>query len=456
MHFKDNENKDTTQQNLNPSQESVGQNLTPPASQGSVVKPESPATENTKKPKKSKESGFVKILGISFLTSLISSFIFFSLFVVAFIYIFNIDWQNLPNLNLNERQNDQVKTSEIVRETTNLQIINEDSELIETVQRTNDSVVSIVITRNVGQIEGLFGFGTSSNTANPTQVGAGTGFIVSEQGHIITNRHVVNVENASYTVVFNDGKTVEAEILDKDRVLDIAVLQVQVEDRELIPLQIGDSNNIRVGQTVLAIGNSLGRFGNSVSRGIVSGLNRNVLATDGRGGTTEMLNNVIQTDASINPGNSGGPLLDVLGNVIGVNVARAEADNVAFAIPINDVKIILESVIEKGSIQRPFIGIRYREITPEIAQRNNLKVDYGVVIISQDNQPAVTPNSPADKAGLKTNDIILKINDQRVDMLNPIPSILGNYRVGDEIILTVLRGEDEIKIKLVLGLFDSN
>lgn len=390
-------------------------------------------------------------VGAGFFGGLISSFLFFSLILIALIYFFDININDLRQGKLGfnkEEEKEKNSKVEVITETTKREIIDEDSEIIKTVKKTDESVVSIVITQNLETSGSLFD--SIISNSKPTQVGAGTGFVVSKEGHIITNRHVVSAQNASYTVVFSNGQSAEAKVLDRDAFLDIAVLKVDSKNKDLKPLPIGKSSDLQMGQTVLAIGNSLGRFGNSVSRGIISGLGRNVIASDGRGGEAEMLTNVIQTDASINPGNSGGPLLDIQGNVIGVNVARADADNVAFAIPIDDVKIILETVIETGQIQRPFIGIRYRDITPEIAQRNNLKFDYGAVIISQDDQPAITPNSPAEKAGLKERDIILEINKKKITPTSTIPSIISGYRPGDEINLKVLRDKEVLDIKLVL------
>jgi serine protease Do len=403
-------------------------------------------------PKVKKSSSFGSFV-MGFLIAFLIFILLLALLLGSLYYTGRITNANLKQIiNPNSEEAEKELPTEVVRERTRLQIINEDSEVIETVKKTDESVVSVIISRDAENLDDFFGIETGGSSPQRSEVGAGTGFIVSKEGHIITNRHVVGAENNSYTVVFSDGAIVDAEILGRDTLLDIAVLKIEPGEKELKPLPIGDSSAIQVGQTVLAIGNSLGRFGNSVSRGIVSGLDRTVIASDGDGGSSEILNNVIQTDASINPGNSGGPLLDIYGNVIGVNVARAEADNIAFAIPIDDVKIVLESVIETGQIQRPFIGIRYREITPEIAKQNNLKKDYGIIVISENNEPAVAPESSAQKAGIKQGDIILEINENQINIKNPLQKQIQKYRVGDKIKLKVLREDKEFEVTVELGL----
>jgi serine protease Do len=346
--------------------------------------------------------------------------------------------------------NSTTETKEVIREISNVRVINEDSAVTEVVENSDESVVSVVITQDLNRVQDLFNESDNRPGAGQTRVGAGTGFIISREGYIITNRHVVDQENADYTVVFSDGTSFSAEVLDRDTILDIAVLKIEPEDKELKPLALGESDSIKVGQTAIAIGNSLGEFSNSVSKGVISGLGRTITASDGNGQNAEVLDNIIQTDASINPGNSGGPLLDIQGNVIGVNVARADADNVSFAIPIDDVKVIVESVVENGEIRRPFLGIRYREITPEFAAQNDLNVEGGVLIIGAENEPGISPNSAADKAGLQENDIILKINDQRLDEDNSLRGLIQRNRVGDTITLDVLRDGEEIKINAVL------
>jgi S1-C subfamily serine protease len=362
------------------------------------------------------------------------SIIFYGLFMVAGIYIGS---QYLGSTSAQETQ--------IVRtEINNIKTVDENSAVIETVQATTDGVVSISVSRNVNTVQG---------GSRDIRLGAGTGFIISSTGYIITNRHVVNQQDVEYSVVFNNGDMVPAVVLDTDRYLDIAVLKIDVKE-PLKPLNLGDSDTLAPGQTVIAIGNSLGEFNNSISKGVVSGLGRTITASDPSGDNVETLDDIIQTDASINPGNSGGPLLDIAGNVIGVNVARAQGgENVGFAIPINNVKLIVESVLENGKILRPYLGIRYISITPELARTNDLSANSGVLISGDSQANAVVKNSPADKAGLADGDIILSIDGKEINTDNKLPTLLLKYRSGDKVKLKVLRETKEVEIEITLENF---
>jgi serine protease Do len=256
-------------------------------------------------------------------------------------------------------------------------ITQEDKSVIEVTKNTLQSVVSVVVTKDLPRIQR----NSLQSSTEAVQVGAGSGFIVSADGYIVTNRHVIDDTSASYTVVMNDGEQVPAKVLARDTFLDIGILKIE---RNNLPfLRLGDSDKVEVGQRVIAVGNALGEFQNSVTTGIISGKLRSIVASDGNG-SSERLENIFQTDTSINPGNSGGPLLDYVGNVIGVNVAVSRnAENIAFAIPINDVKKVIDSVIQFGVIKRPYIGVRYLNVTAEVAKENNLKVEYGALIQSQ-------------------------------------------------------------------------
>jgi len=217
-------------------------------------------------------------------------------------------------------------------------------------------------------------------------------------------------------------------------------------------VELGDSSGLKVGQTAIAIGNALGEFRNTVSTGVISGLSRSITA-GGPGIGSEQLTGVIQTDASINPGNSGGPLLNIAGQVIGINTAIVQgAQNIGFAIPINEVKKSIDNVKEHGRIIRPWLGVRYVLINKSIAAANNLKIDYGALIVRGDNKTdlAVIPGSPADKAGLEENDIILEINNGKIDEKNPLANAIGKLNPGDEITLKVMhKGEEKVvKVKL--------
>jgi len=354
--------------------------------------------------------------------------------------------------------------------------VKEESAVITAVDKVSPAVVSIIITKNlpnIRQYNNPFGseffrqfFGSDfpgffeqapqdnnqQNQGGTTkqEIGGGTGFIITKDGFIVTNKHVIVDSEADYTVLMNDGKKYPAKVLASDPVIDIAVLKINAAN--LPTVELGDSTNLKVGQSVIAIGNALGEFRNTVSTGVISGLARSVTA-GGAGIGSEQLINVIQTDASINPGNSGGPLLNIAGQVIGINTAMAQgAQNIGFAIPINEVKSTIESVQKTGRIIRPWLGVRYVIINKAIADANKLAVDYGAIIARGQNATdlAVIPGSPADKAGLAENDIILKINGQKITEENPLANIVAKLKPGDEITLRVMHQgkEKDIKVKL--------
>lgn len=332
------------------------------------------------------------------------------------------------------------------------------------VERSAPAVVSIVITKDVPKYRNIFrspfGFGfpffdereesLDETETERKQVGSGSGFLISNDGYIVTNKHVVSDATAEYTVILSDEREYPAKVLALAPSNDIAV--IKIEGKDFPSLSLGDSDTIRVGQTVIAIGNPLGEFANSVSRGIISGLKRSVIAGSGYG-DTETLDNIIQTDAAINPGNSGGPLFNIDGEVIGINVAVAQgAENIGFALPVNSIKRVVEEVKTTGKLSTPYIGVRYVVLDKEVAQQYGLEVDHGALILRGERMTdlAVIPGSPADKAGLVENDIILEIDGKKIDTDQTLGDLIAEKRVGDEVILKVWHKGDTKEIKLKL------
>ena len=317
--------------------------------------------------------------------------------------------------------------------------VNEQSETIEVVKKVSPSVVSIT---SEGSTPGLFG------SVQKTK-GAGTGFIVESNGLIVTNKHVVSDKNAAYSVFTNDGKEYKAEVKALDPLNDVAFIKI---DAKGLPVaELGNSDDLQVGQSVVAIGNALGQYQNTVTTGVVSGIGRAIEAGDSTGTSAETLENVIQTDAAINPGNSGGPLANIGGQVIGINTAiDQQGQLIGFAIPINMIKKQIDSVKTSGKIERPILGIRYLPITKEFVARNNLKTEKGVLVYGGSDL-AVLPDSPAAKAGIKEGDIILKMGNDDLDKTHSIIGLLQKYSPGDKVTLTILRDSNEQKIDVTLG-----
>ena len=344
-------------------------------------------------------------------------------------------------------------------------VLEEESAVIEVVQKSNPAVVSIIVSKDLPKVEEFlfnpfgdedffiapFGFNSSNDGLETQQVGAGSGFIVDSDGLIITNKHVVSDEEADYTVITFDGKRYEATVLAKDPLNDLAIVKIDAKD--LPTLELGDSEKVVLGQRVIAIGNTLGKLRNTITTGVVSGIGRTVTAGD-RLGSVQQLDEVIQTDAAINPGNSGGPLLNLAGQVIGVNTAIDRSGQlVGFSIPSNEARKALGDTIEYGRILRPFIGIRYVLISEGFALSRDLPVDYGALVVVGDSVsgPGVTPNTPADDAGLSEGDIVLEINGKAINEDNTLIKMLKDYNPGDEVVLTVLRNGEQSEILLELG-----
>lgn len=313
--------------------------------------------------------------------------------------------------------------------------------IINVVQDAEDSVVSIVISREV-QVGGFF---TPPRTERQ-EVGGGSGFIVSEDGLIVTNRHVVQDTDAEYTVFLPDGTSYPATVLARDPLQDLAVLQVDANDNQLAALPLGNSENLQMGQTVVAIGNALGEFQNTISVGVVSGLGRNITASDGT--TAESIEDVIQTDAAINRGNSGGPLLNLAGEVIGINTATVVgAQNIGFAIPINDVARSISQVQQGREITYPLLGVEYISINPRIQETDDLPVEYGALVV----EGGVRPGSAAAEAGIQSGDIILGIDGERIDREQALSELIRRHEPGDEVSIVVLRDGEELTLSAELG-----
>lgn len=344
-----------------------------------------------------------------------------------------------------------------------------EAEIIKTVEKANPAVVAITVSKNVPTYEryyesipspfddffggGFFNWTVPHLRQNGTEtlkVGGGSGFLVSSDGYIVTNRHVVDDESAEYTVFTNDGEKYPATVIARDPALDLAVIKIDASEMPYLPF--GDSDALQLGQTVISIGNALAEFRNTVSIGIVSGLSRSIVASDGRG-STEALDQLIQTDAAINEGNSGGPLLNLSGEVIGVNVAVASgAENIGFALSSNSVKSVVESVKKTGEIIRPFLGVRYIPITEELKKRNMLSVDYGVLVQRgiEQGDLAVIPGSPADKAGIVENDIILEADGIKLTEDESLARIIRMKNVGDIVELKLLHKGEEKTVTITL------
>jgi len=312
------------------------------------------------------------------------------------------------------------------------EVIQEESLVIETVKEVSPSVVSIIVeTINIDLFSG----------PSLSEEGIGTGFIVDKNGLIVTNSHVVEDPSGEYSIVTNDGQTYEVEKINLDRVTDIAILEITARDLPVI--ELGDSDNIQVGQSAIAIGNALGKFQNTVTTGVISGVARQLRASSYYGAETKIYENAIQTDAALNPGNSGGPLLNSSGQVIGINVATTYgADNISFAIPINDLKPLLKTFLEQGKIVRPYLGISYVIITPELSQLRDLPE--GAFI------SGVVPDTPAAAADLQRGDIITQIDDEKITEENSLAKVITQYGVGDSVNLVVDREGELINKKVVL------
>lgn len=320
---------------------------------------------------------------------------------------------------------------------TNEHVVNEESIVIDIAEKASPSVVTVSIQtpqRNVIQFNPFGGFSQRTQGGTPQDIGSG--FVVSSDGLIVTNKHVVSDENAKYKVITRDGKEYDVQTINRDPANDLAI--VKIDASGLIPLEMGSSDNLKVGQFVMAIGTALGEFRHTVTTGVISGLGRGITAGDPLEGSAEKLDDVIQTDAAINPGNSGGPLLNSAGQVVGVNVAVAEgAQNIGFALPVNILKKGLAQFKSSGSFaSKAFLGVQYQMVSRQAALLNN--VPQGAYVVD------VVADSPADKAGIAVDDIITEIDGAKIsDSSDGLAGIISKKSPGDKISVKLWRDGSE-------------
>ncbi|HVA10891.1 MAG TPA: trypsin-like peptidase domain-containing protein [Candidatus Dormibacteraeota bacterium] len=340
------------------------------------------------------------------------------------------------------------------------QIVTSDSELISQIAKTvSPSVVSVNVNiTNNSPTSSYGGFGLFGFSQPAQEQAAGTGIIISSKGIIMTNRHVVPDGTTSVSVTLSDGTELkDVSVIGRTNAsdsLDVAFLKINnTQGHKLIPAVLGNSSQVQVGNSVVAIGNALGQFQNTITSGIISGYGRDIQA--GSSSATENLEDLFQTDAAINEGNSGGPLVNLNGQVIGMNTATASSgQNIGFSIPVNDVLGLIGQVVKTGKFSQPYIGVRYIPLTADVSVEYNLSVNNGAFIApSADpvNNPSVVPGSPAAQAGLQENDIITQVNGANVNQNNSLTSLLDNYLPGKTITLAVFRSGHTIHVNVVLG-----
>jgi serine protease Do len=337
------------------------------------------------------------------------------------------------------------------------QVVTSESQLINSIAKTvGPSVVSVQVTAASQNTTNFFGLGGLQQS----QQSAGTGIILTSGGLVITNRHVVPDGTTSVSVTLSDGtKLDDVSVVGRtstSSTLDVAFLKINnAKGRTLIPALLGDSSKVRVGDAVVAIGNALGQFQNTVTSGIISGYGRSVQASSADNAqVSENLDHLFQTDAAINEGNSGGPLVNMNGQVIGINTAIAgNAQNIGFAIPINDVIGLIQQVEHTGKLQQPYLGVLYIPLTDDVAQQYGLGVKRGAWIPPSGvvGQEPIIAGGPAAKAGLKSGDIITKVDGATIDQNNSLTSIIGKDQVGQTVNLTVVRQGKTVNVMVTLA-----
>jgi len=338
------------------------------------------------------------------------------------------------------------------------------SPIIGIAKKVCPAVVTVIVSKDLPKVEDFYSFPyggkeyilpvpnkDGNNAIEKTQIGGGSGFVISKDGYVITSNHVVADTTADYTVIVDPEHKYPAKVLSRNQINDIAILKI--EGKHLPCITLGNSDNIELGEEVVAIGNPLGEFNDTLSAGIISGLSRYISAFGGTDHQMQNLRGLIQTDAAINPGNSGGPLVNMKGQVIGINTAMIMgAQNIGFAIPINYAKKDLEEIKKYGKIMVPFLGIKYVLLSKEMAQANKLPVNDGALVVREAlGEHPVIKDSAADKAGIKEFDIILECNGEKVTKENSLANCLQKCKIGMETTFKVLRDGQELMLKAMLS-----
>lgn len=335
-------------------------------------------------------------------------------------------------------------------------IVAQEGQLIASIAKTvGPSVVSVnVVSQGAAQTD-FFGF----TVPGQQQEAAGTGIIISSEGLIVTNRHVVAAGATDVSVTLSDGTELDdVKVIGRTNEsdsLDVAFLKINdLKGHKLTPAEIGDSSKVNVGDTVVAIGNALGQFQNSVTSGIISGYGRSVQASDSEGQTLDNLTDLFQTDAAINQGNSGGPLVNAAGQVIGINTAvSGSGQNLGFAIPMNDVSGLIKQVLTTGKFERPYLGVHYILLTPAVAKELKLDAEQGAYVTPAENdaEPSVVSGGPAAKAGIQEKDVITAVDGTKIDEKNSLVSLVGRHKVGDVVKLSILRDGKTMSLEVTLA-----
>jgi serine protease Do len=339
-----------------------------------------------------------------------------------------------------------------------LKIMSYEQDIVGAVEKVLPSVISIVITKKAEEMTRALPFRNMSEVNIPkdddgnVKIGGGSGFIISNDGLVITNKHVISEPNANYSAFDQYGNKSAVTVMARDPIHDVALLKMDLPKKFSVAT-LGTSDKLHLGQTVIAIGNALGEFQSTVSTGVVSGLSRLITAISDMSGHQERLRGLIQTDAAINPGNSGGPLINIHGEVIGINAAVVfGAQNIGFAIPIEKAKRDIDDINKYGRIRRPFIGVRYMLINAGLQKHFKLPVAYGALVVKEPipGDHAVVPGSAAERAGIKDGDILLACNGKTITEKNSLEDILESSEPGDKVAITFLRGNEKETVNLTL------